>query len=372
MAAAQRQLNLKATIQCVDGFIINATEVMSVSIDEGGQMPLGSAVSARYTLELPNADGEYLRNGSILGNRSLTGARVTIQIGVYHDGAWDWQPLGLFIVEKTSAREHDTRIRLTGNDPLILLDVAYGADITYRNNTTLNDILTHIRSKGFTINGTLATNGASVINFTPDWGDEPTVREVLGYVAQICGSFVRCDRSGNIELAPANGSTTHTITTDRYLEFTDDERYFNFNRIKVLPYGAKKNKSHVQAYVTSAAESAANTIVIEGNPLFKTKSTTTYSKATTWREGGRYYLKIDNKYMLLGGAIGAFITYTVIKSVNTLGPARANMFIITSQLLVAYIIELLGVFGSEKVDFEWRKLIGIIIIIAGIITFKWK
>lgn len=93
----------------------------------------------------------------------------------------------------------------------------------------------------------------------------------------------------------------------------------------------------------------------------------------TGRQGSfNELLKIDNKYMLLGGAIGAFITYTVIKSVNTLGPARANMFIITSQLLVAYIIELLGVFGSEKVDFEWRKLIGIIIIIAGIITFKWK
>ena len=46
-------------------------------------------------------------------------------------------------------------------------------------------------------------------------------------------------------------------------------------------------------------------------------------------------LKIDNKYMLLGGVIGAFITYTVIKSVEILGPAGANMFIITSQLIVA-------------------------------------
>lgn len=95
--------------------------------------------------------------------------------------------------------------------------------------------------------------------------------------------------------------------------------------------------------------------------------------AFTGRQGSVSELfKIDNKYMLLGGAIGAFITYTVIQSVNTLGPARANMFIITAQLLVAYIIELLGIFGSEKVDFEWRKLIGIIIIIIGIITFKWK
>lgn len=93
----------------------------------------------------------------------------------------------------------------------------------------------------------------------------------------------------------------------------------------------------------------------------------------TGREGSfMELLKIDNKYMLLGGVMGAAITYTVIKSVDTLGPARANMFIITAQLLVAYIIELLGIFGSEKASFEWRKFIGIIIIIIGIITFKWK
>lgn len=83
-------------------------------------------------------------------------------------------------------------------------------------------------------------------------------------------------------------------------------------------------------------------------------------------------LQIENKYMLLGGVIGAAITYTVIKSVEALGPARANMFIITSQMLVAYLIELMGIFGAEKAGFEWRKLIGIVIIIIGIIIFKWK
>ena len=93
----------------------------------------------------------------------------------------------------------------------------------------------------------------------------------------------------------------------------------------------------------------------------------------TGRESGPIELfKIDNKYMLLGGVMGAAITYTVIRSVDALGPARANMFIITSQMLIAYLIELMGIFGAEKVDFQWRKLIGIVVIIAGIITFKWK
>lgn len=81
--------------------------------------------------------------------------------------------------------------------------------------------------------------------------------------------------------------------------------------------------------------------------------------------------KIDNKYMLLGGAMGAFITYTVIKSMDALGPARAIMLIVTSQLLIAYAIELLGIFGVERAGFEWRKLIGLVFIVAGFITFKW-
>lgn len=76
--------------------------------------------------------------------------------------------------------------------------------------------------------------------------------------------------------------------------------------------------------------------------------------------------------MLLGGVIGAFITYTVIKSMASLGPAKAVMLIVISQLIVAYIIELLGAFGVEKQPLEWRKIIGMSIAIAGVIIFKWK
>lgn len=83
-------------------------------------------------------------------------------------------------------------------------------------------------------------------------------------------------------------------------------------------------------------------------------------------------LQVTPKYMLLGGAIGAFITYTVIYSMNAVGPARAVMFIVAVQLLVAYLIELFGLFGIDKQPFEWRKCIGVAIIIAGIVTFKWK
>ena len=82
--------------------------------------------------------------------------------------------------------------------------------------------------------------------------------------------------------------------------------------------------------------------------------------------------QVNPKYMLLGGAIGAFITYTVIKSMDSLGPARAVMLIVVAQLLVAYVIELFGWFGVEKQPWEWRKAIGMAVAVAGIIIFKWK
>lgn len=83
-------------------------------------------------------------------------------------------------------------------------------------------------------------------------------------------------------------------------------------------------------------------------------------------------LQIQPKYMLLGGAIGAFITYTVIKSMAALGPAKAVMLIVVSQLLVAYLIELFGMFGVDKQPFEWRRVLGMAVCIGGIILFKWE
>ena len=90
------------------------------------------------------------------------------------------------------------------------------------------------------------------------------------------------------------------------------------------------------------------------------------------RAGMDIYRKVDNKYTLLGGVIGAFITITVIQSMGALGPAKAAMLIVISQLIVAYVIELLGMFGTMQQPFEWRKILGMLIAIAGIVIFKWE
>lgn len=81
-------------------------------------------------------------------------------------------------------------------------------------------------------------------------------------------------------------------------------------------------------------------------------------------------LKVEPKYMLLGGVIGAFITFTVIKAMASLGPAKAAMLIVISQLTVAYLIEIFGLFGMPSQGFEWRKAAGMVLAIVGIVIFK--
>lgn len=63
-------------------------------------------------------------------------------------------------------------------------------------------------------------------------------------------------------------------------------------------------------------------------------------------------LRVDNKVSLLGGVIGAFITFTVVKSVSELGIAKAEITIVVAQIIVAYLIELFGLFGSKKAEFH--------------------
>ena len=83
-------------------------------------------------------------------------------------------------------------------------------------------------------------------------------------------------------------------------------------------------------------------------------------------------LRVDNKVSLLGGVIGAFITFTVVKSVSELGIAKAEITIVVAQVIVAYLIELFGLFGSKKAEFSWLKLLALIIAAGGVFMFYMK
>ena len=90
----------------------------------------------------------------------------------------------------------------------------------------------------------------------------------------------------------------------------------------------------------------------------------------TGREPVAGLMQVTPKYVLVGGIMGALITYTVIRSMGSLGPAKAALLIVVSQIIIAYAIELFGLFGVEKAPFAWNKIIGAVITIGGIVIFE--
>ena len=81
----------------------------------------------------------------------------------------------------------------------------------------------------------------------------------------------------------------------------------------------------------------------------------------TGRESVSTLWEVRPHYMLLGGVIGAGITWTVIQSVSALGPARSALLIVIAQLAVSYLSS--SDFsewirshsrGKRQEDFFWR------------------
>lgn len=89
-------------------------------------------------------------------------------------------------------------------------------------------------------------------------------------------------------------------------------------------------------------------------------------------DGNFKEIKSANKLYLLGGVLGVVITFTVIVSIKSLGTTVGIATILVAQLLAAASIDAFGLFGSEKIPFSFHEILGIVIMIAGIVLFKWK
>jgi len=78
------------------------------------------------------------------------------------------------------------------------------------------------------------------------------------------------------------------------------------------------------------------------------------------------------KIYWFAGALGLIITVTVMLGIRDLSPTVAISTILISQLLIAAIIDALGLLGSEQVVFNWTKFVGIALMIGGVVVFKIK
>ena len=75
------------------------------------------------------------------------------------------------------------------------------------------------------------------------------------------------------------------------------------------------------------------------------------------------------RYLLLGGLFGALITGTVVAAITRLGTARAELIIVTSQLIAAYAISVGGWFGAEQEAFSWQRTAALAVSLAGVVWY---
>lgn len=94
-----------------------------------------------------------------------------------------------------------------------------------------------------------------------------------------------------------------------------------------------------------------------------------------WRllgEGDLTRWRTLNPLYLIGGAFGVIIVYSAARGVLTLGTAMAVSVLIVTQLTVALLIDIFGLFGTPRIALDWTKPLGLLVMILGIVIYKWK
>ncbi|MDS0527972.1 DMT family transporter [Clostridium sp. SHJSY1] len=108
-------------------------------------------------------------------------------------------------------------------------------------------------------------------------------------------------------------------------------------------------------------------VIVQGSGLVLTILISFFLGKGSYRQ-----LRDVNKLYLLGGFLGVIIIFTVMQSIGGLGATYGIGIILVAQLIAAALIDSFGLFGSEKINFSLKEILGVAIMLIGIIVFKWK
>ena len=89
-------------------------------------------------------------------------------------------------------------------------------------------------------------------------------------------------------------------------------------------------------------------------------------------EGGQLFnLQNMKLWYWFSGMIGVGVVVCLVQGIKRLGPTYAIAIALTSQLLFALLGDSLGWLGLSKVPFTINQLIGVLVIVGGIVVFKF-
>lgn len=71
------------------------------------------------------------------------------------------------------------------------------------------------------------------------------------------------------------------------------------------------------------------------------------------------------------GLIGVGVVVCMVQGIKRLGPTLSVSISLTSQLVFALIFDTFGWLGLNQVPFTWTKILGVMVIVGGILVFKF-
>jgi bacterial/archaeal transporter family-2 protein len=89
-------------------------------------------------------------------------------------------------------------------------------------------------------------------------------------------------------------------------------------------------------------------------------------------EGGQLFnLENMKTWYWFSGILGVGVVVCLVQGIKRLGPTYAIAIALTSQLVFALLGDTFGWMGLDKVPFTFNQLIGVLVIVGGIILFKF-
>lgn len=79
-----------------------------------------------------------------------------------------------------------------------------------------------------------------------------------------------------------------------------------------------------------------------------------------------------NGIYLLGGVFGVIAVYSVMRGISLLGVTFSVSLVLITQLIVSAIVDIFGLFGNPQIKIDFTKPLGALLMIVGIIIFKFK
>lgn len=198
----------KGVLELSDKDLAQGTLIFSESTQPGEEFTVGGTVASDISFSILNKP-EY-NDIQFMGATVLVNIGLLVQEGAEahflqpsqpskmpgFDEKWEYVPLGIFHIDEVKRLRNTIEIKAIDN--MINLDKPYSlSKLSYP--ATLYQIYMNICNVAdIPVGTTNFPNKDYVVNIRPD--SDLTLRDVLGYVAELAGCFAKCNRNGALEL----------------------------------------------------------------------------------------------------------------------------------------------------------------------------